>query len=153
MVTVVKKEDLQSYVGKELGTSEWLLIDQPRINMFAEATNDHQFIHVDEKAAAQTPFGGTIAHGFLSLSLLSFLAGSLAIIPEGMQMGINYGLNKVRFISPVPVNSEVRASAVLAGMEEKSPGKFFMTLAVTIEIKGEEKPALIAEWLTLWVSG
>lgn len=151
MTTTVSTEDLLKYIGKEIGVSDWLKIDQARINMFADATNDHQFIHVDAEAAAKSPFGVTIAHGFLTLSLLSHLAGEMSIVPEGVQMGINYGLNKVRFLSPVLVGSEVRARVVQTELTEKEPGKYFSNMAVTIEIKGEEKPALLAEWLTLWI--
>ncbi len=152
MVNIVPKEQLADYVGKEVGVSDWMVIDQNRINLFADATNDHQFIHIDPAAAAQTPFGGTIAHGYLTLSLLSHLAGKNALLPEGVKMGINYGLNKVRFLTPVKVDNEVRARVVLKDIREKRPGQFMSTLGVTIEIKDEDKPALIAEWLTLVIT-
>lgn len=152
MATIVPKEQLGDYVGKEISVSDWMMIDQERINLFADATNDHQFIHIDGEAAAKTPFGGTIAHGYLTLSLLSHLAGKNALLPEGVKMGINYGLNKVRFLNPVKVNSEVRARVTLKDIQEKRPGQFTSTLGVIIEIRGEDKPALVAEWLTLVIT-
>ncbi len=113
---------LKDYVGKELGRSEWLTIDQARINLFAEATGDHQFIHVDPVKAAQTPFGSTIAHGFLSLSLMPKLLEDILIMPEGLKMAVNYGLDSVRFIQPVKVNSKVRLNVTLTDVTEKKPG-------------------------------
>ena len=112
---------LKDYVGKELGRSEWLTIDQARINLFAEATGDHQFIHVDPVKAAQTPFGSTIAHGFLSLSLMPKLMEDILIMPEGLKMAVNYGLDSVRFIQPVKVNSKVRLNVTLTDVTEKNP--------------------------------
>ncbi len=111
---------LKDYVGKELGRSEWLTIDQARINLFAEATGDHQFIHVDPVKAAQTPFGSTIAHGFLSLSLMPKLMEDILIMPEGLKMAVNYGLDSVRFIQPVKVNSKVRLNVTLTDVTEKN---------------------------------
>jgi len=112
---------LKDYIGKELGHSEWLTIDQQRVDRFADCTGDHQFIHVDPEKAAQTPFGGTIAHGFLSLSLLPMLSGDLLVVPEGTRMGVNYGLDSLRFIQPVRVGSRVRLGLTLIDAHEKNP--------------------------------
>ena len=140
---------LKDYVGKELGRSEWLTIDQARINLFAEATGDHQFIHVDPVKAAQTPFGSTIAHGFLSLSLMPKLMEDLLIVPEGLKMAVNYGLDTVRFIQPVKVNSKVRLVVTLVDANEKNPGQWLLKAKAVLEIEGSAKPAYIAEPLTL----
>lgn len=149
---VVAKEDMLAQKGRDLGVSEWLEIDQDRVNAFADVTEDHQFIHVDPEAAAQTPFGGTIAHGFLTLSLLPRLTAGMTILPDGMVMGINYGLNRVRFLAPVKVGKRIRARATVADVQEKGPGQFLVTTDVTVEIEGEDKPALVAEWLGLFVT-
>ena len=141
--------ELKHYEGKELGSSDWLLIDQARINLFAEATGDFQFIHVDQVKAAQTPFGSTIAHGFLSLSLMPKLMESLLVMPEGMKMVVNYGLDSVRFIQPVKVDSRVRLKVTLAEVTEKKPGQWLLKATATLEIEGQEKPAFIAEPLSL----
>ena len=150
MALSVPKEQLKDYIGTELEPSDWFTIAQDRINMFADATEDHQFIHVDEQKAAETPFGGTIAHGYLSLSLVPHLSMLNAIVPDNLAMAINYGLNKVRFLNPVKVNSEVRAHTKVVDVSEKSPGQILVTNQVTIEIKGEDKPAMIAETLALY---
>lgn len=139
---------LQS-VGKELGRSQWLKIDQARINLFAEATGDFQFIHVDPQKAAQTPFGSTIAHGFLTLSLMPKLMEDILVLPEGLKMMINYGLDSVRFIQPVKVDSLVRLKVDLVEVTEKRPGQWLLKATATLEIDGEDKPAYIAEPLTL----
>ncbi|CAM3349512.1 dehydratase [Pseudomonas floridensis] len=141
--------ELKHYIGKELGCSEWLTIDQERINLFAEATGDFQFIHVDPVKAAQTPFGATIAHGFLSLSLIPQLMGDLLVLPEGMKMVINYGLDSVRFIQPVLVNSRVRLKVELTDATEKKPGQWLLKATTTMEIEGQEKPAFVAEPLSM----
>ena len=141
-------ELLQS-VGKELGRSQWPTIDQARINLFAEATGDFQFIHVDPQKAAQTPFGTTIAHGFLTLSLMPKLMEDILVLPEGLKMVINYGLDSVRFIQPVKVGSQVRLKVDLVDVTEKRPGQWLLKATATLEIDGEEKPAYIAEPLTL----
>jgi len=141
--------ELSQYVGKELGRSEWLTIDQQRINLFAEATGDFQFIHVDPEKAAKTPFGGTIAHGFLTLSLIPKLIEDILVLPEGLKMVVNYGLDSVRFIQPVKVNSQVRLKVDLAEVVEKKPGQWLLKAIATLEIEGEEKPAYIAESLSL----
>ncbi|MEM9726447.1 MAG: MaoC family dehydratase [Pseudomonadota bacterium] len=148
MITVVKPADLAGHVGKETGVSEWLLVDQARINAFAECTEDFQFIHLDEERAKQTPFGGTVAHGFLTLSLLAKLAESATLALENIKMGVNYGFEKIRFVSPVRSGKRVRGRFMLKGAEEKSPGQWQLVYEVSVEIEGEDKPALVAEWLT-----
>ena len=152
MSNVVSTDQLGDYIGKEVGLTDWFEIDQDRINNFAEATGDFQYIHVDEERAAETPFGATIAHGFLTLSLLSKLSSmSGGIKLENSVMGINYGLNKVRFLNPVKGNSKIRARFELISAEEKKPNHYLLMHNVTVEIAGEEKPALIAEWLGMTV--
>lgn len=152
MSNVVSPEQLGEYIGKEVGITDWLEIDQERINKFADATGDHQYIHVDPERAAATPFGTTIAHGFLTLSLLSMLGSNNGGIKlDTAVMGINYGLDKVRFINPVKVGSKIRARFQLVSAEEKKPKHYLMKHVVTVEIEGEEKPALIAEWLGMTV--
>ncbi|WP_085585959.1 MULTISPECIES: MaoC family dehydratase [unclassified Pseudomonas] len=141
--------ELKDYVGKELGRSEWLTIDQERINLFAEATGDFQFIHVDPVKAAQTPFGSTIAHGFLTLSLMPKLMEDILILPQGVKMVVNYGLDSVRFIQPVKVDSKVRLKVDLVDVTEKKPGQWLLKANATLEIEGSEKPAYIAEPLSL----
>ncbi|AIL59867.1 MaoC family dehydratase [Pseudomonas alkylphenolica] len=141
--------ELSQYVGKELGRSEWLTIDQERINLFAEATGDFQFIHVDPEKAAKTPFGSTIAHGFLTLSLIPKLMEDILVLPEGLKMVVNYGLDSVRFIQPVKVDSKVRLKVDLSEAFEKKPGQWLLKFTATLEIDGQEKPAYIAEPLTL----
>ncbi|MGX5218031.1 MaoC family dehydratase [Pseudomonas sp. S9] len=145
----VKIEELKSSIGKELGRSEWLTIDQQRINQFADCTGDHQFIHVDPEKARQTPFGSTIAHGFLSLSLIPMLMDGIMLVPEGLKMAINYGFDSVRFIQPVKVDSKVRLVATLLDVHEKNPGQWLLKVRAVLEIEGSEKPAYISEILTL----
>ncbi|MFJ4443993.1 MaoC family dehydratase [Pseudomonas sp. NPDC089422] len=145
----VPVNELSQYVGKELGRSDWLKIDQQRINLFAEATGDFQFIHVDPEKAAKTPFGTTIAHGFLTLSLIPKLMEDILVLPEGLKMVVNYGLDSVRFIQPVKVDSNVRLKVDLGEVIEKKPGQWLLKATVTLEIEGEEKPAYIAEPLSL----
>ena len=141
--------ELKDHVGKELGKSEWLTIDQQRINQFAECTGDHQFIHVDPEKAKLTPFGTTIAHGFLSLSLVPMLMEGIMIMPQGLKMAVNYGLDSVRFIQPVKVDSKVRLTVTLTDATEKNPGQWLLKARAVLEIEGPEKPAYIAEPLTL----
>ena len=152
MLHIVKTTEIDSIIGKEVGTSDWIIIDQDRINKFADATMDHQFIHVDPEQA-EPIFGSTIAHGFLSLSLVAGIPfqQEIGMILEGTKMGLNYGLDKVRFLSPVPVNSEVRIVMKCLSITEKNPGQFLAKNEVTMEIKGVEKPALIAETLSMFV--
>lgn len=144
---VASIEDIRERVGDEVGVSDWILVDQARIDAFAHDTDDHQFIHVDPEAAAQTPFGGTIAHGFLTLSLLSRMAADAMLRPETIRMGVNYGFEKVRFLAPVRSGKRVRGRFVLTAFEEKRPGQYQFTHTVTVEIEGEDKPALIADWI------
>jgi acyl dehydratase len=141
-------DEIRSRVGKETGVSSWIMIDQARIDAFADATEDRQFIHVDP-AAAQAAFGGTIAHGFLSLSLLSRMGAEAMLMPEGMKMAINYGLDRVRFLAPVRSGKRVRGRFTLDSVEEKAPGQWLLHHNVSVEIEDEEKPALAALWLTL----
>ena len=140
---------IRAQVGSEIGLSDWILVDQARITAFAEATDDHQFIHVDPAAAAQTPFGGTIAHGFLSLSLLSRMAADVMQVPDSIKMAVNYGLDRVRFIAPVRAGSRVRGRFTLDAVEDKAPGQLLLRHNVTVEIENELKPALTAQWLGL----
>ena len=142
-------EEIKKLVGTEIFVSDWKKIDQDQINRFADATSDYQWIHVDTEKAAHGPFGKTIAHGFLTLSHIPFFANKGAIIPEGTKMTINYGLNKVRFLSPVPVDSQIRDRVVLSGVEESKGGRILMVTTHTIEIEGQEKPACIAESLSM----
>ena len=142
-------EEIRSKMGQSLGCSEWIEIPQLRIDQFAEATDDRQFIHVDPALAALTPFGGTIAHGFLSLSLLSRMAADVMLVPETMRMAVNYGLDRVRFLAPVRSGRRVRGRFTLASAEEKAPGQLLLKHNVRVEIEGEDKPALTAVWLGL----
>ena len=141
--------DIRSRVGSETGVSGWLTVDQARIHAFAEATEDHQFIHTDPAAASQTPFGGTIAHGFLTLSLLSRMAAEATLLPDTLRMAVNYGFDRVRFLAPVGSGKRVRGRFRLDSAEEKAPGQILLRHHVTVEIEGEEKPALTADWLGL----
>jgi len=140
-------EEIRDRVGGEVGVSDWILVDQARIDAFADVTEDPQFIHIDPVAAAQTPFGGTIAHGFLTLSLLSRMAADAMLRPESIKMGVNYGFEKVRFIAPVRSGKRVRGRFTLAAFEEKRPGQWQFLHNVSVEIEGEDKPALTAEWI------
>ena len=142
-------EEILSRVGEEVGVSDWILVDQQAIDTFAEVTQDRQFIHVDPEAAAKTPFGGTIAHGFLTLSLLSRMAADAMLRPENVKMGVNYGFERVRFMAPVRSGKRVRGRFVLTRFEEKRPGQWQFVHNVTVEIEGEDKPALVADWIGL----
>ena len=142
-------EEIRARAGQEIGVSDWLEIAQDRIDQFADATDDHQFIHVDQALAAQTPFGGTIAHGFLSLSMLSRMAADVMLAPDSVKMGVNYGLDRVRFLAPVKAGKRIRGRFTLDSVDEKAPGQILMRHTVTVEIEGEEKPALTAQWLGL----
>ncbi|MEA3050449.1 MAG: hypothetical protein QOG84_2285 [Sphingomonadales bacterium] len=142
-------DEIRARVGEEVGLSDWILIDQARIDAFAEVTEDRQFIHVDPEAAARTPFGGTVAHGFLTLSLLSRMAADAMLRPEGVKMGVNYGFDRVRFMAPVRSGKRVRGRFVLTAFEEKRPGQYQFVHNVTVEIEGEDKPALVADWIGL----
>ena len=140
-------DTIRSKIGQELGLSDWIEVTQDRIQAFADATEDQQFIHTDPALAAQTPFGGTIAHGFLSLSLLSRMAADVMLVPETTRMGVNYGFEKVRFLSPVRAGKRVRGRFTLVAFDEKRPGQYQFAHDVTVEIEGEDKPALIATWI------
>jgi acyl dehydratase len=146
---IASLDEIRAQLGAEVGISSWMTVDQARIDAFADATEDRQFIHVDPVAAAQTPFGGTIAHGFLSLSLLSRMGAEVMLIPEGVKMAINYGLDRVRFLAPVRSGKRFRGRFTLDSVEEKAPGQVLMRHIVTVEIEGEDKPALTAVWLGL----
>jgi acyl dehydratase len=148
-VPVTSLDEIRERVGQEVGVSSWLAMDQQRIDVFADSTEDRQFIHVDPQAAAQTPFGTTIAHGFLSLSMLSRMAADAMLVPDSMKMAVNYGLDRVRFIAPVKSGKRIRGRFRLDSIEEKAPGQLLLRHTVTVEIEGEEKPALTAEWLGL----
>jgi acyl dehydratase len=139
--------ELSRRVGEELGVSAWTLVDQARIDAFAEVTEDRQFIHIDPARAAQTPFGDTIAHGFLTLSLLSVMAYEVVPEVEGLIASINYGFDKVRFLTPVCSGRSVRGRFKLAEATQKEPGRWLLRYAATVEIEGESRPALVADWL------
>ncbi len=141
--------DIMARVGEEVGVSGWLTLDQDRITTFADATEDRQFIHVDPEAAARTPFGGTIAHGFLTLSLLVSMAAEAMLIPDSVRMVVNYGLDRVRFVAPVRAGKRIRGRFTLDSVEEKAPGRILMRHTVTVEIEDEAKPALTAVWIGL----
>lgn len=145
----VAYDAMQGLIGQDPVAGEWFEMTQERINDFADATLDHQFIHIDPEKAAQTPFGGTIAHGFLTLSMLVHLQTTIpSDLPklDGVLMGVNYGMNKVRFVNPVPAGARVRATASTVGVEIKG-NAVDQTRAMTVEIEGVDKPALVAEWI------
>ena len=151
MIGLVPAEKLEDYVGQDIGSSEWFEVDQDRIDMFADATLDHQFIHVDEEKA--TPlFGSTIAHGCLSLSLIHHLTSQAVLAPENLKMVFNYGLDKVRFINPVNVGCKVRTHSKCVSVEDKGDGRYLMKTEVSMEIEGVEKPAYIAETLSMFIT-
>lgn len=153
MPNVINTAELSGLAGENLPPSEWLTISQERVSQFADATNDHQFIHIDEERARATPFGGTIAHGFLSLSLVTWLTSEAMPVPESTVMTINYGSDKVRYLTPVRVGKRIRAQQKVLEVGEKQPGRWLVKTAVTIEIEGEETPALIAEILFMHFTG
>ena len=146
---VAELEKIRSHIGEEIGVSGWIAVDQGRIDAFADATEDRQFIHVDPEAAAASPFGGTIAHGFLTLSLLSRLASEVMLIPPETRMVVNYGIDRLRFLAPVRSGKRIRARFALDSVEEKAAGQLLMRHQVTVEIEDEDRPALVAEWLGL----
>ncbi|MCD1634037.1 MaoC family dehydratase [Martelella mediterranea] len=147
----VSLEALQSRIGREIGYSDWREVSQDRIDRFAEATDDHQFIHVDPDRARKSPFGTTIAHGFLSLSLLSALFDDAVGAIEGVSLSVNYGFNSVRMVSPVKAGSRIKGRFVLKDLVARKPGQWQLTLDVTVDIEHEDKPALVCEWLILVV--
>jgi acyl dehydratase len=143
---------LSERVGQELGVSDWVTIDQPRINMFAHCTGDHQWIHVDvERSKRESPFHGPVAHGYLTLAMVAPLAMEIGIIPTDAAAGLNYGIDKVRFLAPVPAGARVRLRVVLAGIEPREAGQVIMKTQNTLEVEGSEKPALVAETLALLI--
>ncbi len=146
---MTKLSDLPSLVGREVGLSRWITVDQARIDAFARITEDEQFIHVDPERAKSTPFGGTIAHGFLTLSLASTMSYDAVAPLDGMVMGVNYGFDKLRFLAPVPAGSKVRGRFKLLSAEDKGGGRWLLKHELTVEIEGADKPALIAEWLSM----
>jgi acyl dehydratase len=152
-VKVLSKDEMVNAVGTEFEPSAWIEVGQQRINEFADCTEDHQFIHIDEEKAAQTPFGGTIAHGFLTLSLMPKMMEGIGIIPENVVMGINYGFDKVRFLAPVRAGKRVRAHVAITGVDRKDDNRFLVRQSVSVEIEGEETPALVADWLSMVVAG
>ena len=149
MPKIIKKSEIADYVGHVCEPTDWFEVKQEQVNEFAECTLDRQFIHIDPVAAAATPFGGTIAHGFLTLSMLSYFSESYNLLIEGIYMGVNKGFDKVRFVAPVPVGSKIRGHATILDINEKRPGQFDFKIEVTVEIEGVEKPALVAEWLSV----
>lgn len=141
--------DYRAAIGSEIGRSDWVVIDQPMIDGFAALTGDNQYIHIDPVRARETPLGGTVAHGFLTLAIIGGLAPKIISPIEGTRIGYNYGFNRVRLMTPVPSGSRIRAVFVVKGAEQRAPGQVTLTFGVTVEIEGRSKPALVAEWLTL----
>jgi acyl dehydratase len=150
---MTKPSELQGLIGQEVGVSKWFEVSQARIDAFADCTEDHQFIHVDPEAAKATPFGGTIAHGFLTLSLASAMSYDAVAPLEGVAMGVNYGFDKLRFLAPVLAGSRVRGRFRLLSAEDKGSGRWLLKHELTVEIEGGDKPALIAEWLGMQMVG
>ena len=142
----------RAVIGHEIGRSDWVLIDQPMINAFAALTGDNQYIHIDPIRARESPLGGTVAHGFLTLAIIGGLGPKVIPPIEGTKIGYNYGFNSIRLVAPVPSGSRIRAVFVAKGVEQRAPGQVTLTFGVTVEIEGRSKPALVAEWLTLMVS-
>jgi acyl dehydratase len=142
-------EEVKQHVGEEIGVSEWFLMDQKRISQFADVTEDHMFLHVDPEAAAATPFGGTIAHGLLTLSMMPVMAYQAVPGISGTKMGVNYGYNRIRFMAPVPSGKRIRGRFVVKSVEPKPGDRMEINHEVTIEIEGQDKPALVGEWLTM----
>lgn len=151
MARKIPASELPGLEGRQLEPSSWFKITQDRINRFADATNDHQFIHVSPWRSRLTPFGRPIAHGFLSLSLLTFLTAENAVIPDNVRMVINYGSDRVRFLAPVKVGQRIRARQTIVDVSEKKPSQWLVKTDVSVEIEGEESPALVAEMLALFI--
>jgi acyl dehydratase len=148
----IPKDEMVKAAGTQLEPSEWVVLDQARINTFADCTEDHQFIHIDEEKAAQTPFGGTIAHGFLTLSMMAKFTEDSMIVPQGMVMGMNYGCDRLRFLAPVRAGKRVRMHSKVLNVDRKDENRFLVKIGVSMEIEGEETPALVAEWLHMLVT-
>ncbi len=146
---MTQASELQGLIGQEVGVSRWFVVDQARIDAFADCTEDRQFIHVDPEAARATPFGGTIAHGFLTLSLASAMSYDAVRPLDGVVMGVNYGFDKLRFLTPVRAGRRVRGRFKLLSAEDKGGGRWLLKHELTVEIDGEDKPALVAEWLAM----
>lgn len=151
MPTKIPAAELPDLAGREIEPSSWLEVTQDRINQFADATNDHQFIHVSRLRAALTPFRKPIAHGFLSLSLLTYLNSEKALVPDNLEMVINYGADRLRFVAPVKVGKRIRSHQKIVSVTERKPGQWLIKNDVSVEIEGEDKPALIAEMLALYI--
>lgn len=151
MPETIPASDLPALAGRQLEPSSWFRITQDRINAFADATNDHQFIHVSRIRAAFTPFRKPIAHGFLSLSLLTYLNSERALVPDNLAMVINYGSDRMRFLAPVTVGKRIRSHQTITDVAEKRPGQWLLKTDVSVEIEGEDKPALVAEMLMLYI--
>ena len=152
-IRIVPKDELVNEIGKKFDPGEWVTLDQDRINAFADCTEDHQFIHIDEEKARETPFGGTIAHGFLTLSMLVKMVEGIGVAPENVVMGINYGFDKVRFLAPVRAGKRVRAHVEVLDVCTKDGSRFLIKQGISVEIEDEETPALVAEWLSMVVAG
>ncbi|MDA9560423.1 MaoC family dehydratase [Porticoccaceae bacterium] len=149
MPQLIKKSEIEKYIGNICEPTDWFEVTQEQVNVFADCTLDHQFIHIDPEAAAKSPFGGTIAHGFLTLSMLAYFSESFSLFIEGSYMGVNKGFDKVRFVAPVPVGSRIRCHTTVAEINEKKPGQYDFKMEISIEIEGGDKPALVAEWLSV----
>ncbi|MEH6586154.1 MAG: MaoC family dehydratase [Halioglobus sp.] len=152
-IKIVPKDEMVNAIGTKFEPSDWIDMSQDRINTFADCTEDHQFIHVDEEAAKNTPFGGTIAHGFLTLSLLSKMVEGNGVIPENTVMGLNYGFDKVRFLAPVASGKRVRCHSEVLNVDRKDDNRFLVKQGISVEIEGEDTPALVAEWLSMVIAG
>lgn len=153
MVMQLNKDNIQESIGQEIGVSDWHQMTQDDVNRFADVTKDHQFIHVDQEKAAATPFGGTIAHGFFTLSMLAhFFETGCGVEMQGTKMALNYGCDKLRFLTPVRVGSRIRGRAALLSVSEKKPGQFLVKSEIVVEIENTDSPALIAEWLTMIIT-
>lgn len=151
MAREIETTEIAAMIGAEIGLSDWVLIDQDRIDRFADVTEDDQFIHVDPAKAAQTPFGGTIAHGFLTLAMLSRLAEHVIPRLKNVRIGVNYGFDKVRFMNPVRSGKRIRGRFSLVSADERLAGNWTFRYGVRVEIEGEEKPALVAEWIGMQI--
>ncbi|MFQ5939624.1 MAG: MaoC family dehydratase [Alphaproteobacteria bacterium] len=145
-------DNLHDFIGKNVGVSDWFPVDQERMNAFADITCNHDWMHIDpERAKKEGPFDGTVAFGFWTLSMLTYFSYQIGLWPEGIAYGVNYGLNKVRWIAPVPVGSHIRNRVVLTGVEDKGNGHYLITTTNTVEVEGADKPAMVAEWLGMLV--